>query len=162
MKTLRLIFILILICSLPEVHAQKVKRFKTWITLLDDTKIIGILHSANEIELLIMTEDLTQLNIDPKTIETIKLRREKNVGKGAWIGALGGLAAGAIAGYVSESGSGWEDVGAVGGGILGAPIGSLLGMGVSSIKEKYIINGNEDTYHSFLPKLQQYTLHKNI
>ncbi|MFX0555803.1 hypothetical protein ACOCEA_03350 [Maribacter sp. CXY002] len=156
MKTLRFLSILSLVFTITTGYAQKVKIYKVWVTLVNQKQVNGTLYAANEDELVVLGEDLTQMKFVPENIQAIKLRREGNVGKGAWIGALGGLAVGSIAGYASESGSGWEDVGAVGGGILGAPIGTLIGLAVSSGKTKYQINGNKDTYNSFLPKLQQY------
>ena len=162
MKTIRFLFILSLVLTMATGNAQKVKIYKVWVTLVNQKQVKGTLYAANEDELVILGEDLTQLKFVPENIQTIKLRREGSFGKGAWIGAISGVVAGALLGYASESGSGWEDVGAVGGGIVGAPIGALIGMGLSSGKAKYRINGNRDTYNSFFPILQQYAPHKNI
>lgn len=161
MKTIRLLSVLILVFTLSSAYAQKVKTYKVWVTLINETKHKGILYSANEDKFVILGEDLNQINIDPQTIDVIKVRRDGSVGKGAWIGAVGGLLAGAIVGYASESGSGWEDVGAVGGGILGAPLGALIGVGVGSAKKKFILNGDRGTYTSILSKLKQYTPQQN-
>lgn len=156
MKTIRILFVLSLVFTLSSTYAQKVKTYKVWVTMMDQSTIKGTLHSAHSDELLIVGEDLNPQKIVPSDIQTIKVRRVGNVGRGAWMGAIGGLVAGAVAGYASESGSGWEDVGAVGGGILGAPAGALIGTAAGSGKITFKINGDQSSYLSLLPRLQTY------
>ena len=159
MKTLHFLFALTLLFTLATVNAQKVKTYKIWVTLLKQ-EVKGTLYAANEDELVVLGEDLTQLKFVPGNIRVIKLRRKGKGGKGAWIGAVSGLVVGAVAGYASESGSGWEEVGAIGGALVGAPTGAVLGALIGSGKDKYIINGDRDTYNSLLPMLQQYAPQK--
>ena len=161
MKTLRILLVMILTFALPSAYSQKVKTYNVWVTLTDDTQLRGYLYSADASALVIKREDFTKQTILPETISVLKLRRENSLGKGAWIGALGGLVLGAAAGYAAESGSGWEDVTAIGGGIIGVPIGALIGVGVGSFKKNFDINGDRALYLSRLPELQKYAPQKN-
>lgn len=165
MQTLRLLLILMLIYTLPTVKAQKIKQYKTWVTLTNDTKAIGILYSADKNGILIMREDLTQANIDSKTIEVIKLRRKGSVGRGVWIGALSGATAGAVTGYASgDDEPGWfsatAEEKALGHGLLlafpGAGVGAIFGSG----KTTFLINGDDDTYLAKLAEIKKYSLNK--
>lgn len=161
MKTLHFLPALTLLFTLATANAQKVKTYKIWVTLLEQ-EVKGTLYAANEDELVILGEDLTQLKFVPGNIQVIKLRRKGKGGRGAWIGAVSGIVVGAVAGYASESGSGWEEVGAIGGALVGAPTGAVLGALIGSGKDKYIINGDRDTYNSLLPTLQQYAPQKTF
>ncbi len=159
MKLLRIISVFMLVLTLSPALGQKVKTFKVWVNRLNDARITGTLYTVDGDGLVILGEDLKQVTIDPKSIESIKVRRVGNVGRGAWIGAVSGLVLGGVAGYSSEAGSGWEDVGAIGGGLLGAPAGALIGLGVGSAKTRFLINGNRNTFNSAVPRLRQYTPH---
>ena len=128
-------------------------------TLTDETQLRGYLYSAADEALVIKGEDFAEKTILPETIAVLKLRRENSLGRGAWMGAVGGVVLGAAAGYASESGSGWEDFGAVGGAIVGAPIGALVGVGIGTAKRRFTIRGDKQIYLSQLPALQKYALH---
>lgn len=159
MKTLRTLLALALACTLPSAYSQKVKTFQAWVTLTDNTQIRGYLYSATEEALVIKGEDFAEKTILPETIAVLKLRRENSLGRGAWMGALGGLVVGAAAGYASESGSGWEDIGAIAGGLIGTPIGALIGVGVGSAKKTFIVQGDRAIYEAHLSQLQEYAPH---
>ena len=161
MKTLRIFLALILAFAVVSAYSQKVKTYKVWATLTDNTQLRGYLYSAAAEGLVIKGEDFAEKTILPETIAVLKLRRENSLAKGAWIGAAGGLVLGAAAGYAAESGSGWEDVTAIGGGIIGVPIGALIGVGVGSFKKNFDINGDRALYLSRLPELQKYAPQKN-
>ena len=159
MKTLRIFLAMILAFAVVSAYSQKVKTYKVWATLTDNTQLRGFLYSAAAEGLVIKGEDFAEITILPETIAVLKLRRENSLAKGAWIGAAGGLVLGAAAGYAAESGSGWEDFGAMGGGIIGAPIGALIGVGVGSFRKTFIVNGDRATYQSHLAALQEYAPH---
>lgn len=159
MKTFRILLALSLSFALHTVYPQKVKSFKVLVTLTDNSQYRGYLYSAAADALVIKGEDFTEITIQPETIEILKLRRDNSLGRGAWIGALTGLAVGAAAGYASESGSGWEDLGAIGGGIIGAPVGALIGVGVGSFHKRIVIHGDRATYESHLSTLREYAPH---
>jgi hypothetical protein len=156
-----------LVLTMTAGHTQKVKTYKVWVALVDQQEVKGTLYAANEEGLVILGEDLNQLKFVPENIRAIKVRRAGGPGKGAWIGAVSGFAAGALVGAASASGSSGgdiisDDVVSIGSGFLGAPIGALIGFGVGSGKTTYRINGNRDTYNYFLPKLQEYAPQKSI
>lgn len=158
MKTLRFLFLLTLVLTLSSTNAQKTKTYKIWVSLVDKEEVKGILYDANEDELVIVADDFNQLKFAPENIGVIKLRRQGKVGRGAWIGALSGMAIGFGIGYASESDADWQGAVALGSAILAAPAGSLMGMAIGSAKEKFVINGDRDLYISLLPKLKMYTV----
>ena len=156
MKTLRILLAMSLSLTLHTVYPQKVKSFKVIVTLTDNSQYRGYLYSVAADALVIKGEDFAEITLKPETIEELKVRRENSLGRGAWIGALTGLAVGAAAGYASESGSGWEDIGAIGGGIIGAPVGALIGVGIGSFHKRIVIHGDRAVYQSHLATLQKY------
>ncbi|MEE4177765.1 MAG: hypothetical protein V2I46_09665 [Bacteroides sp.] len=157
MKTLRLLFVLTLACTLSAAHAQKVKTYKAWVTLMDKTEVKGTCYAANEDEFVILGEDLNQIGFAPESMAAIKFRRQGNTGKGAWMGAIAGATIGVVIGlastqdaYISQGG------GALIGGLIGAPVGALAGAGLNSGREKFLVNGDQATYLALLPRLRQY------
>lgn len=158
MNSLRFVTILTLVFTLTSASAQKAKTYKIWITLVNQKQeIYGTLYTVDENELIIIRENKTQLKYVPESIQMIKVRRKGKLGKGFWIGAVSGAAIGAVIGSVSFQETYIEDVGPVIGGLIGVPVGALIGAGINSGREKYIVNGDKDTYLSLLPRLQQYT-----
>ncbi|MBC2838839.1 hypothetical protein [Robiginitalea sp. SC105] len=165
MKTLRFLSILTLVFTMNTASAQKVKSFKAWVTLTDNTRSKGILFLADSDSLVIMGQDLNKINIDPRMIKTIQIRRKGSVGKGLWIGALSGAVLGAVGGAAGgddEPGffSMTAEEKALGGAIItsfpAAGLGALLG----SARVTYAIEGNLAGYLNVLPKLEGYALHK--
>lgn len=165
MKTLRLLSVLTLVFALSTAYAQKVKTYKAWVTLSDDTRMKGTFYAAETDALILMGEDLDEIKIDPKIIKTIQIRRKGRVGRGVWIGALSGVVVGGIAGYASgddEPGffSSTAEEKALGNAILlsfpGAGIGALIG----SARTIFAINGNYQTYLNSLSELEKYALHR--
>lgn len=157
MKTLRFLTMLILGCTLAPVSAQKIPTHKIWVTLVNQQQEKGTFYAATEQELVILKADLTQLKLLPENIQIIKIRRQGNVGKGAWMGAVGGAVIGAVIGMASTQDAYiTQGEGALIGGLIGTPVGALVGAGIYSGREKYLTNGNKEIYLSFLPKLQQY------
>ncbi len=59
--------------------------------------------------------------------------KKSNIGKGAWIGAVGGVVAGAVVGALADCGT-WEQGACVGEGALyGAVGGAILGVGAGAL-----------------------------
>jgi len=165
MKLFGLISMLLILFTIATGHCQKIKTYKVWVTLINESKVKGILYEANEDGLLLMDTKLkdTIAFLDCRNIEQFKVRKKGNVGKGAGIGALGGATIGAIIGFAD----GDDDPGilsmtaeekALGGGIAlaipGAGIGALIGTG----SKKYFIHGAKGTYLAILPEVKTYTL----
>jgi hypothetical protein len=161
MKTLRPLCLLLFIFTLTAVNAQKVKTYKVWVTLLDETNIRGTFYAAHQDRFVILGEDLAQLEFVPEDLQKIKVRRQGNVGKGAWIGALSGAVIGGVAGLAGGDVA-FMDAEAIGAGyaILGATIGTLTGLAIGSGKEEYIIKGDRNVYISYLPVLKHYAPQK--
>ena len=159
MKPLQLLLILTIFFgfTLSPAYGQKTKSYRAWVTLMDKTKVNGVLYAANEDALTILDQNRSLIKYDPELIERIKVRRQGSIGKGAWIGAAGGLFLGAVAGYAFEGEDSFEGTGAASGGVIGIPIGALIGVGIGSGKEKFTVEGDRDTYLSLLPWLQKHT-----
>jgi len=165
MKTLRFLSVLTLVFALSTAYAQKVKTYRAWVTLSDETRIKGTFYSAGTDALILMGEDLNEIRIDPKTVKTISLRRKGSVGKGVWIGALSGAVVGGIAGYASgDDEPGWfsstAEEKALGNAIFlsfpGAGVGALIG----SARTIFAVNGNYQTYLNSRAELEKYALHR--
>ncbi len=123
-------------------------------TLTDQSKVKGVFYSINEDGVLVMDQSLkdTVAFLDYQTIETLRIRRKGNVGKGAAIGFVVGTVGGVLIGNGMDS-SGY---GTLGGFVFGTPAGTLIGMGIGSSKKLFRINGESETYFRFLPELREY------
>ena len=163
MKTLHFLSVLTLFFTLATANAQKVKTYKIWVTLVNQEEIKGTLFAADEDTLVILGEDLTQIKFTPGNIREIKLRRVGKGGKGAWIGAVSGALVLGVAGLASGD-DGWvpAEAVAVGGAFFGGSIGAVAGALIASSRERYIINGDRNTYNSLLPMLQKYASKESI
>ena len=149
-------------------HAQntskKNKIYKVWITMLDDSKVQGVLYSADNEFIKISKNNsfdfsnLTTINF--QNIDVIKIRRKGKIGKGAWIGAASGVGFGVILGLASEN-DGWEGLVATGAGFFFGVIGTGVGAGVGTIKKKIHINGNIEIYKSHLEEIKSYSFTPN-
>ena len=165
MNTFRYFTFCLLILSISFSHAQKVRTYKAWVTLINNTEIKGVLYSANEDGIMLTDKDLmdTVAFLDYKTIEVIKIRRKGSIGKGAWVGAASGMVLGGIAGYASgDDPSGWFSYTAeekiLLAGIPSAVIGTGLGAIIGTNRRKYSIKGNHQSYASCLPELKSFAL----
>lgn len=164
MKTRHLLSVLTLVCTLNTGYAQKVQAYRSWVTFTDDIRIKGTFYSADKDGLILMGEDLNEIRIDPKTVQTISFRRKGSVGKGVWIGALSGAVVGGIAGYASgDDEPGWfsstAEEKAAGTAIFlsfpGAGLGALFG----SKRTIYDIHGDYQTYSALLDAFKAYSPH---
>ena len=154
------------------------KRYRTWLTLNSEPfKSKGILYQSKESSILIaplvknrqQISDKTLIEFQIRNIETIKLRKNKRVGKGILIGAVTGLVAGGLVGLLSgddppcNSGglicfrSTAEEKAVIGGvylAVFGAGVGALIG----SIKIKIPINGSSEKYRKNKTDLRRYSV----
>ncbi len=155
--------LLLFFCVILPAKGQKVKTYKIWVTLLDETKVKGTLYGVNEDQLVLVGGDLNQVIITPESIETIKLRRTGKIGRGAWIGAAIGTATGALVGLATNDRDeflGDPIYSMTGGGIVGLIIGTGVGIGIGTGKEKFVINGDESAFRLQLPVLREYVPRK--
>ena len=163
MKTFRHLYVLTLVFSLTSGHAQKVYTYKAWVTLIDKTVVKGTYYAANEEEFVILGEDLNQIGFAPENMEAVKLRRQGNTGKGAWMGAIAGATIGVVIGLASTQDAYIsQGAGALIGGLIGAPVGAIAGASLNSGREKFMINGDRDVYLTLLPRLRKYIPHQSI
>ena len=179
MNTLRFIPPLLILLTFTTVHPQRTKHYKVWVTLMNDTKVKGVLFSANEEGILLLDYNLvdTMAYLNQAKIDVLKFRRKGNVGKGAWIGAVSGATLGAIIGFAggeeesetvclpflvcveTDPPSAAENALAYGIGLAvpGTAIGALIGSG----RKKYELNGDSSKYLGYLQELRTYALHQN-
>lgn len=155
------IFITSSIALQAQNTSKKIKPHKVWITLLDESKVKGVLYSVDAESIKISENnslDVSNLTtINANQIEIIKIRRKGKIGKSAWIGAVSGAGLGVIIGVASDS-DGWEAVVATGSGILLGIVGTGVGAGIGAIKKRILINGDIKIYQNYLSEIKSYSL----
>ncbi len=151
---------------------QRIRLYKTWITLAGGATKQGLLYQIKDSSVVIansinnkgssvVTPDLSE--VVASNIYFIKARREGNVTKGVLIGATAGILAGVIIGLVSEPdvsnsfGTFAPELRALGGGILGVLPGILIGGMISSIRIKIPINGSINKFSKEKEQLSKYS-----
>lgn len=170
--------VLVLFCGLNSLKAQdtiqKKKIYRTWISLNNESnKIRGFLYEANDSSILVSrslvikgySPDRSKMvNLNIINIETIKIRKNNNVGKGFLFGTLTGFALGGLIGLISGDDPP-EDWFAFTAGekaiLLGVPfgvIGAILGGEIGTIKLKIPINGSMNNYNRNKNKLRGYSI----
>ncbi|RXP54274.1 hypothetical protein EC396_09425 [Lutibacter sp. HS1-25] len=141
--------------------SKKIRPHKVWITLMDQSKVKGVLYSADDESIKISENnslDISNLTtVSGEQINTLKIRRKGKIGKSIWIGAVSGVGTGVILGLATES-DGWEGVVATGAGFTLGVVGTGIGAGVGAIKKRININGNMDTYKTYSNEIQSYSL----
>jgi len=103
---------------------------------LESVRLVGEATLLKSDTLVFLPEDAdTPLSIPHSKIEEIEVSRGKksNIGKGAWIGAVGGLVAGAAVGALADCGGWDQSLCVLGGVIIGAPGGAILGTGIGAL-----------------------------
>jgi hypothetical protein len=162
------IFLATILCYSPG-FAQKTKVYRAWVTLTDGDQINGAMSFANEDGLVILdwnTRDTVAV-LEGKQIKVLKFRRKGAMGRGAWIGALGGAAAGVIIGLADgdDVQEGYWDIWnytaeqkAVAAGIVLAVPGTFIGMIIGALPKRFPIKGDNETYLASLPQIQQYVV----
>ena len=168
MKVFSSLVILLLGVTLFTVNAQKIKPYQARVTLINESKVKGILFTANEDGLVLMETNLvdTVAFVDSKDIEMLKVRKKGSIGKGAWIGALSGAALGAIIGFADgvDPPDCWMMCATAGekaliGGLSLAIPGAGVGVLVGSGSKKFKVAGEKGNYLSILPEVKTYTLY---
>lgn len=174
------VLILIVLCSLNSLNAQdtiqKKKIFRTWISFYREPfKINGILYEVNDSSLLVSCSlvkkgystdrfEMAKLNIN--NIETIKIRRNNNIGRGILFGTLTGFFLGGMVGLISGNDPPDTWFGMTAGDkaiLLGVPLavaGVGIGAAIGSIKVKIPINGSIKTFHENNSRLKNYSYRK--
>lgn len=163
--------------TVEDTTAINNKMYKIWLTFNNEPiklKGIGILYQSKESSILItpfinkrqLISDEYLVEFPIKNIETIKLRKNKKIGKGILIGAITGLAVGGLIGLISGDDPPDDWFGLTAGekaifagvplAASGAGIGAILG----SIKMKIPINGSSDKYQKNIAKLREYSIKK--
>jgi hypothetical protein len=163
---------LIVFCCLNSLNAQdtiqKINIYRTWVSLNSEPfNIKGVLYEIKDSSILVSssvvirdysTDRFGMINLHINDIETIKTRKNGNIGKGVLIGAITGFAVGGFIGLLSgndppcPSGS-WFCLRYSAGekalmagiplAVCGAGIGALIG----SIKVTIPINGSINNYN---------------
>ena len=157
--------ILLVFSSFFMVYGQGEKRkiYKVWVEFNDDRENVkGKLIRMNDSTLVMQywkEEKEEEINI--QEIYRLKFRKNRAIGKGVGLGVGIGVLAGVIAGLAEgddEPGfialSAEQKAGGYGVGL--APIGAGIGAAIGSLKKKYEINGDQETYERLKPELSKY------
>jgi len=176
---------LILLCCLNSLNAQdtiqKIKIYRTWVSLNSEPfKIKGVLYEVKYSSILVSssiviqdysTDRFEMVELHINNIETIKTRRNNNIGRGVLIGAITGFAVGGLIGLLSGDdppcppGSYFcirftAEEKALGAGVSLAVSGAGIGALIGSIKVKIPINGSSNSYNRNKNKLRKYSIKK--
>jgi len=103
---------------------------------LEPVRLVGSATMLKSDTLVFLPEDAeSPLSIPRSRIETIEVSHGKksNIGKGAWIGAVGGVVAGAVFGALVECGDWSRGQCVLAGVIIFAPGGAILGTGIGAL-----------------------------
>ena len=138
--------------------SKKVKVHNIWIELTDNSKIYGVLYSAdiNGIKITsgISIDDSSLLNIAPQNIYKIKIRRKGKVGRGALYGASIGLITGVAMGLGDD---GNYEPYTFGFGFMLSILGTGAGALIYAKKKRFKIIGNVEAYNNHLLEIQRYS-----
>lgn len=177
MRTSLIIASLVLCCCMNSMNAQDaVTRnmiYKATVRILSDPSFTcyGALYDVNDSSILISSRRLKDYNSGK--VETLRFpvwdlklihtRKTGNGGKGAWIGAVSGVAFGALFGVLSGGNAVLTIgdamvVGAIGGFVVGVPAGFIVGR-IAGHK-RIQINGSMDEFNLNKDKLKDYAIKK--
>jgi hypothetical protein len=150
------------------------KRYQTWISLNNTIfNVKGTLYKIKDSSILVMkvaeknvysVDRSEMIKIQVNYTETIKVRRNGNIGRGFLIGALSGVAVGTMIGFIKgdDPKEYWirfsaEDYALIYGITLGIG-GGLLGGAIGSAKIKIPINGSFENFNKERSRLKKYSL----
>ncbi len=171
MKIVALIMISLTATGLYAQDAStRPKIYRTWIYLNSGFVINGSLYQVNDSSIVVSSSFRVQDYLDNRyeifelpinNIETIKIRRNKSVGTGLWLGAISGFTIGFVVGHSTAENSFFS--GSEVGFILGTPgavAGAVLGAIVGSLKTNISIDGSIDTFNKNKERLKKYSIRK--
>jgi len=179
MKFINIIALMVL-CCLNSLNAQdtihKNKIYRTWVSLnREPFKFKGVLYEVSDSSILVSrsivikknTIDRSEMvNFNISNIETIRTRKNNNIGKGILIGTLSGFVVGGAIGLISGADppdsffrfTAGEN--AILNGILLAYVGADIGGVIGSFKVKIPINGSINNYNRNKNRLRGYSVNK--
>jgi hypothetical protein len=149
-------------------EVKKIKLFNVWVFKTDQSKIKGLLYSA-DLDGITLAKDKKFNKADFVTISVseiakIKFNRKGQLGYSTLAGAMIGTAMGAMIGYSRGDDENSiiftmtkEDKAAVNGVIFGV-IGGGVGLLMGTAKKKIVIDGNQKIYDSNLGTIQSYSV----
>jgi len=160
---------------------KKTKIYRTWIsTNSEPFKVKGSLYKVNDSSVFVSNslrlldypanrDQLVELHLE--NINTIKIRRMNNIGKGALIGAISGFVVGGLIGYASGDDPPctpppgawfcWTTTAEEKAVNLGVPlsiVGAGLGALIGSAKIVIPINGNAYNFNKNKNELRKYSI----
>lgn len=161
-----LLFLLVSTVALPSVAQIEEGRYKVRIVTVKDEILKGSFLSMTDstIRLRPSFDSAEDTIISYQVIETLKLRRRNNAGKGFLLGLATGSGLGALVGFISYSppdcSNGWcLDFGpgfsALAGGLTGGMIGGLFGLGIGTSYQEFEIHGDAQRFRMVQPQLMQ-------
>lgn len=171
MKTLMITIFVLMIAGMPATAQkdtlQKKKIYKAWISVSGEKgKKKGILYQVKDSSLLLSnskhikdyyTGNFKTTPFDANSIDKIKIRRMRNVNRGAFIGMAVGFAAGMITGAVL----GHNAPSALWVGSWGIAAGAIVGASIGSIKISIPITGSQEKFEKNKGKLMSYAIKNN-
>jgi len=169
----RLLVIGLIFFAVANIQAQKkqkkVKIYRVWVKLNDQSKHKGFLYSVDTESINIiyslryLKSEKGILNLRAKDIDRMSVRRKGKGLRSTLIGALGTAIAveiwlsfedpGSESSYISN-----ETAAVMSGILLGAPIGAIVG----ASRKKFDINGNEAVFKTKYEEFSKYALIKNL
>jgi len=165
MRTIILIAVVIFCLASPAAaqkdSVSKKKIYKTWLLLnRDQGKIKGILYDIKDSSILLSDSkypaDYRKGNFkvyeyQVSSINTIKIRRMRNINKGALLGMAAGFVAGVVTGaLLSEGNTG----AALWAGSWGLGLGAAVGAAIGSVKISIPVHGDHAKFTRNLKKLK--------
>jgi hypothetical protein len=166
-KYLGLMFILLVgsfsLTTAQDVVNKKAKPYDTWVITSGSARTLkGTLYEVQDSSLSITNPYSNNFeSFSYKDIDRVKVRRKKNVLKGAIIG--GGI--GLIIPFVVNPGSGKDsDLTPLVNTLMSVPfslIGAGIGAGIGSLKITIPISGNRDHFKAYKNKLNYFAVNKN-
>ena len=148
---------------------QKKKIYKAWISVSGEKGKKGILYQVKDSSLLLSdskhkkdyyTGSFKTTAFDANSIDKIKLRRMRNINRGAFIGMAVGFAAGAITGAVLGHSGGTAGA-ALWVGSWGLAAGAIVGASIGSIKISIPVTGSQEKFEKNKQKLMSYAIKNN-
>jgi len=179
------VIVLTTLCCLNSLSAQdtvlKHRIYRAWLSLNSTPfKTKGVLYEVGDSSIIISSAlvmkdysagSFQMAGFHINNIESIRIRRKNNIGKGILIGAMAGMAAGGLIGLISGDDPPCPQGSfvcfrftagekALIAGIPLAACGVGVGAAIGSIKVRIPINGNIDNYNKSKSRLKEYSLKK--
>lgn len=152
---------------------EKSKIYKVWVKLNDSqrTTFKGILYQIKDSSVIILNElnveaylkgRLDTISVNYDKINQLKIRRDKNIGKGALLGSVSGYIGGGLFVYNLVKGEEFAGLITFEVALYYAIIGAGVGMIVGNIKDRVPIKGDIGNFNTYRSLLEDYSYIKEF